>query len=104
MPGVNLIRFLQQLNNAPVEIELKKGQVVSGQVSHVDGNMNVHMTEAKVVVKGKDPITVEKITVRGATVRHIVLPPDLKYDSMLAQAEAATTKRQGAPGGKAKRN
>jgi small nuclear ribonucleoprotein D1 len=84
MPA-QLVKFLQQLTESTVEVELKNGTIVTGQVVHVDQNMNTHLSNVKVVSKGKKPVAMDQLSVRGATIRYVVLPSELNYDHMLSK-------------------
>ncbi len=92
MPA-QLVKFLQQLSDVTVEIELKNGTIVTGQITGVDQNMNTHLSTVKVVTKGKKPLTMEQLSVRGANIRYIVLPTELNYDRFLANCDTAAVKK-----------
>ena len=95
MPA-QLVKFLQQLTDTTVEIELKNGSIVTGQVTNVDQNMNTHLSFVKVVTKGKKPASMDQLSVRGANIRYIVLPSELNYDRMLANCDEAKKPRKDA--------
>jgi small nuclear ribonucleoprotein D1 len=92
MPA-QLVKFLQQLTDVTVEVELKNGSIVTGQVTTVDQNMNTHLANVKVVTKGKKPVSMEQLSVRGANIRYIVLPSELNYDRMLLNCDSAAAKK-----------
>jgi small nuclear ribonucleoprotein D1 len=86
MPATNLVTFLHLLRGVVVEIELKDGSVVEGEISSVDPNMNTHLRSVKIVAKGKPKITVPQLTVRGGTIRFYKLPDTIDFDKQLARA------------------
>lgn len=83
----NLIAFLQQLGGAVVQLELKNNSVVTGEVLGVDANMNTHMKNVKITAKGKNPTSVQQLTVRGCTIRFIELG-NVDCDKLLRNARA----------------
>lgn len=45
--------------------------------------MNTHMKNVKLVVKGRNPITLENFSIRGNNIRYFVLPEGLPIDTLL---------------------
>mmetsp|Transcript_9934 Transcript_9934/g.14637 ORF Transcript_9934/g.14637 Transcript_9934/m.14637 type:complete len:111 (+) Transcript_9934:108-440(+) len=80
---MKLVRFLMKLNNETVTIELKNGTVVSGTIVGVDQAMNTHLKTVKMTVRGKNPINLEHLSVRGNNVRYVILPETLNVDNLL---------------------
>lgn len=37
-------------------------------------SMNVHMKTVKVTLKGKNPVPMDHLTIRGSTIRYVILP------------------------------
>lgn len=72
-----------KLKKETVTVELKNGTVVSGSVASVDPSMNCHLTRVKMTVKGKNPETLDSLSVRGSTIRYIILPDSLNLDTLL---------------------
>ena len=72
-----------KLANETVTVELKNGSVVQGTVESVDSTMNTHMRNVKVTIKGKNPVPMEFLTIRGNTLRYVLLPDHLNLDSLL---------------------
>ncbi len=64
-------------------IELKNGTVVTGSVSSVDPSMNCHLTHVKMVMKGKTPEALDSLSVRGSTIRYVILPDSINLDTLL---------------------
>ena len=76
-----------KLSNETVTVELKNGSAVQGTVSGmliqrsffqpfpgVDMSMNIHMKNVKVTLKGKNPVPMDHISIRGSTLRYVILP------------------------------
>ena len=108
-----LFRFLMKLNNETVTIELKNGTVVSGTISGrpnvdfssarrmsdcnvrlllllfyvmcigVDVSMNTYLKNAKVTLKGKNPVHHDFLSIRGNNIRYYILPDSLNLDTLL---------------------
>lgn len=81
--NMKLVRFLMKLNNETVTIELKNGSIVQGTVEGVDIQMNSHLKNVKVTLKGKNPVPMEHLTIRGNTIRYVLLPDHLNLDTLL---------------------
>ena len=101
---MKLVKFLQKLNRETVTIELKNGTVIHGTVVGVDATMNAHLREAKVTVRGKNPVSYSTLSVRGNTVRSWILPDSLNLDALLVDDTPKTPKTAasagpGGPGG-----
>lgn len=80
---MKLVRFLTKLRSETVTVELKNGSVVHGTVSGVDHSMNIHLKSVKLHVRGSNPVKCDAISVRGSTVRYVILPDSLSIDSLL---------------------
>lgn len=46
-------------------------------------SMNIHMKSVKVTLKGKNPVAMDHLTVRGSTIRYVLLPEHLPLDTLL---------------------
>jgi small nuclear ribonucleoprotein D1 len=66
---VKLVRFLMKLRNETVTIELKNNTVVHGTVTMVDSSMNTHLRSVKLTVKGREPVKLDTLSVRGSSLR-----------------------------------
>ncbi|KAL0787036.1 hypothetical protein Bca101_003282 [Brassica carinata] len=65
---MKLVRFLMKLNNETVE--LKNGTIVHGvHASCVDVSMNTHLKAVKLTLKGKNPVALDHLSVRGNNIR-----------------------------------
>ena len=72
-----------KLANETVTVELKNGSVIQGTVESVDSSMNTHMKNVKVSAKGRNPVPMEFLTIRGSTIRYVILPDHLNLDTLL---------------------
>ncbi|RHY70242.1 hypothetical protein B5M09_009581 [Aphanomyces astaci] len=80
---MKLVRFLMKLTNETVTIELKNGTVVHGTISGVDISMNTHLKVVKMTVKGKNPTSLDSLSIRGNNIRYYILPDSLNLDTLL---------------------
>lgn len=46
-------------------------------------SMNIHMKNVKVTLKGKNPVPMDHLSVRGSTIRYVILPDHLPLDTLL---------------------
>eukprot|EP00889_Picochlorum_renovo_P007709 jgi/Picre1/34739/NNA_002205.t1 len=86
---VKLVRFLMKLSNEKVQIELKNGTVVYGTIAGVDVAMNTHLKKVKLIPKGKEPIGVDQMSIRGNKIRYYILPDSLNLDTLLVDLDPA---------------
>jgi hypothetical protein len=49
----------------------------------VDICMNTHMKSVKLTLKGKNPVSLDHLSVRGNNVRYFILPDSLNLDTLL---------------------
>eukprot|EP01006_Ploeotia_vitrea_P009554 TRINITY_DN22731_c0_g1_i1.p1 TRINITY_DN22731_c0_g1~~TRINITY_DN22731_c0_g1_i1.p1 ORF type:complete len:131 (+),score=5.99 TRINITY_DN22731_c0_g1_i1:45-395(+) len=94
---MKLVRFLMKLNNETVTLELKNGTVVHGTVTGVDNSMNTHIKTVKLTLKGRTPVTMDQLTVRGNMIRYFILPDSLNLDNMLVDTTPKPKPRQRDP-------
>lgn len=80
---MKLVRFLMKLKNETVTIELKNGTIVVGSVYGVDIKMNTFLQNVKMTVKDKNPINLDQLTLRGSSIRYVILPETLQLDALL---------------------
>lgn len=80
---MKLVKFLMKLNNETVVIELKNGTVVNGTVTGVDVSMNTHLKAVKLTVKGREPVSMDHLTIRGNNIRYFLLPESLPLETLL---------------------
>merc|ERR1712168_962707 len=84
---MKLVRFLMKLSHETVTIELKNGTVCHGTITGVDMSMNTHLKAVKMTIKGKDPVQLETLSIRGNNVRYFILPESLPLDTLLVDDE-----------------
>ncbi|GAM20987.1 hypothetical protein SAMD00019534_041620 [Acytostelium subglobosum LB1] len=80
---MKLVRFLMKLHNETVTIELKNGTIVHGTISGVDVSMNTHLKTVKLTLKGKNPINLDTLSIRGNNIRYYILPESLNLGTLL---------------------
>ncbi|KAI9760793.1 MAG: S-adenosylmethionine-dependent methyltransferase [Chaenotheca gracillima] len=103
-------RFLMKCANETVTIELKNGTILHGTISSVSPQMNTALRTVKMTQRGRDPISLDTINIRGSTIRYFILPDSLPLDNLLiddapkpknkARKEAADRGARGAPRGR----
>jgi len=105
MSSVLLVRFLQRLSTENVTIELKNNSIIVGTVVSVDFSMNLHLRHVKCTDSSKKVQRLDTLTVRGSTIRYILLPDTINLDTLLVPDEPTTAegKRLAAAGGDRKR-
>ncbi|CAN6981878.1 unnamed protein product [Brassica oleracea var. botrytis] len=82
---MKLVRFLMKLNNETVSIELRNGTVVHGTITGVDVSMNTHLKTVKMSLKGKNPVTMDHLSLRGNNIRYYILPDSLNLETLLVE-------------------
>ncbi|KAJ5550187.1 hypothetical protein N7535_001874 [Penicillium sp. DV-2018c] len=80
---MKLVRFLMKCANETVTVELKNGTVLHGTIVSVSPQMNTALRAVKMTPKGRDPISLDTINVRGSTIRNLILPDSLPLDTLL---------------------
>ena len=62
--------------------------------------MNTHLKKVKVIPKGKSPLAVDHMSVRGNNIRYYILPDSLNLDTLLVDLDQPKTrpKRPDRPG------
>eukprot|EP00918_Siedleckia_nematoides_P032373 GHVU01070166.1.p7 GENE.GHVU01070166.1~~GHVU01070166.1.p7 ORF type:complete len:118 (-),score=18.14 GHVU01070166.1:6363-6716(-) len=95
---MKLVRFLMKLANETVVIELKNGTTVQGTVTGVDISMNTHLKSVKMTLKGKNPISIDHLTIRGNNIRYFLLPDSLPLDTLLIDDTPKTKITREKPG------
>jgi small nuclear ribonucleoprotein D1 len=101
---MKLVKFLMKLSNETVVIELKNGTVVNGTVTGVDVSMNTHLKAVKLTVKGREPVTMDHLTIRGNNIRYFLLPESLPLETLLVDdAPKVKNKKTAAKAGAGKK-
>ena len=91
---MKLVRFLRRLTNETVTVELKNGTVVQGTITGVDVAMNTHLKVVKMTVRGRNPVILDTLSVRGSTIRDIILPDSLNLDTLLSFDDALSHRKR----------
>ena len=53
----------------------------------VDVAMNTHLKNVKLMPRGRSPINVDQMSVRGSTIRYYILPDSLNLDTLLVDID-----------------
>ncbi|KAL8963439.1 MAG: hypothetical protein Q9193_000292 [Seirophora villosa] len=77
------LKFLMKCANETVTIELKNGTILHGTITSVSPQMNTALRAVKMTQKGRDPISLDTINIRGSTIRYYILPDSLPLDTLL---------------------
>ncbi|KAL8839201.1 MAG: hypothetical protein Q9170_001850 [Blastenia crenularia] len=80
---MKLVRFLMKCANETVTIELKNGTILHGTITSVSPQMNTALRAVKMTPRGRDPISLDTINIRGSTIRYYILPDSLPLDTLL---------------------
>ncbi|CAD8072098.1 unnamed protein product [Paramecium primaurelia] len=90
---MKLVRFLMKLKNEQVIVELKNGTVVLGTITGVDVRMNTHLSKVKLTLKGKNPVGLDQLTIRGNNIRYFHLSENLQIDNLLVDESISKSKK-----------
>ncbi|KAG0787627.1 hypothetical protein G6F57_007709 [Rhizopus arrhizus] len=91
---MKLVRFLMKLNNETVSVEMKNGTVVHGTITGVDMSMNTHLKTVKMTIKNRDPVSLDSLSIRGNTIRCVILPDSLPLDTLLIDDAPKSKKKK----------
>ncbi|CAI7587373.1 unnamed protein product [Penicillium bialowiezense] len=80
---MKLVRFLMKCANETVTVELKNGTILHGTITSVSPQMNTSLRTVKMTPKGRDPVSLDTINIRGSTIRYYILPDSLPLDTLL---------------------
>ncbi|OQE29028.1 hypothetical protein PENFLA_c004G02794 [Penicillium flavigenum] len=98
---MKLVRFLMKCANETVTVELKNGAnpraipatpnpksprictILHGTIVSVSPQMNTSLRAVKMTPKGRDPVSLDTINIRGSTIRYYILPDSLPLDTLL---------------------
>ena len=51
----------------------------------VDVSMNTHLKTVKMTLKGKNPVTMDHLSLRGNNIRYYILPDSLNLETLLVE-------------------
>ncbi|QPG75351.1 hypothetical protein FOA43_002704 [Brettanomyces nanus] len=83
---MKLVRFLMNLPNETVQVELKNGTVIIGDIISVTPTMNMNLKNVKMTVRDRNPTQLEYVNIRGNQVRLVILPDELNVDKVLSES------------------
>ena len=74
-----------KLSQETVTIELKNGTIIAGTSTGIVSNwinefigvdvaMNTHLKAVKMTIKGRNPVSLDSLSVRGNNIRYVILP------------------------------
>ena len=63
-----------------------------GKCVGVDVAMNTHMKNVKLVPKGREPFSVDQMSIRGNKIRYYILPDSLNLDTLLVDLDQVKTR------------
>lgn len=66
----------------------------------VDVAMNTHLKKVKLIPKGKEPIGVDQMSIRGNKIRYYILPDSLNLDTLLVDLDQPKNRPKKPPGSK----
>ncbi|KAF7393078.1 hypothetical protein KPH14_005675 [Odynerus spinipes] len=97
---MKLVRFLMKLSHETVTIELKNGTQVHGTITGVDVAMNTHLKTVKMIIKNRDPVQLDTLSLRGNNIRYYILPESLALETLLIDdtPKAKAKKKEAARG------
>lgn len=78
---------LPLLSMCPPSLFLKlkcgSGTILHGTITSVSPQMNTALRAVKMTPRGRDPISLDTINIRGSTIRYYILPDSLPLDTLL---------------------
>lgn len=60
-------------------------QLICWYIKGVDISMNTHLKTVKLTLKGKNPVTLDHLSVRGNNIRYYILPDSLNLETLLVE-------------------
>ncbi|KAG5603354.1 hypothetical protein H5410_034724 [Solanum commersonii] len=62
--------------------------------------MNTHLKAVKITLKGKNPVTLDHLRVRGNNIRYYILPDSLNLETLLVEETPRVKPTAGKPMGR----
>ncbi|MFS7975875.1 putative like-Sm (LSM) domain containing protein, LSm4/SmD1/SmD3 [Helianthus anomalus] len=67
------------------QISCHRLTIFCGHATGVDISMNTHLKTVKLTLKGKNPVTLDHLSVRGNNIRYYILPDSLNLETLLVE-------------------
>ena len=80
---MNLKLILNKIFNENITVELKNGTIIHGVLIKSDKFMNLYLKKVKKTNFLAFDLNLENISIRGNTIRYIILPIWINFDSLL---------------------
>jgi len=80
---MNLKSILSKIKNENITVELKNGTILHGILVNSDKSMNIYLKKVKKTNFSTFDLFLENISIRGNTIRYIVLPIWINFDTLL---------------------
>ena len=68
---------------AELRLIVLPGTILHGTIASISPQMNTNLRAVKMTPKGRDPISLDTINIRGSTIRYYILPDSLPLDTLL---------------------
>ena len=79
----NSIVTISRQNTMFSNLNILTGTILHGTITSVSPQMNTSLRTVKMTPKGRDPVSLDTINVRGSTIRYYILPDSLPLDTLL---------------------
>lgn len=80
---MNLSIIFNRIINETITVELKNGIILHGTLLHSDKLMNLYLKKVKKINNSAFNLNLESISIRGNTIRYVILPIWINFDSIL---------------------
>ena len=80
---MNLSIVFNRIINEIITVELKNGIILHGTLVHSDKLMNLYLKKVKKTNNSAFNLNLESISIRGNTIRYVILPIWTNFDSIL---------------------
>ena len=74
---------IPSLQSAIARLTSCTGTIIHGTITSVSPQMNTALRTVKMTQRGRDPISLDTINLRGSTIRYYILPDSLPLDTLL---------------------
>mmetsp|Transcript_42972 Transcript_42972/g.101044 ORF Transcript_42972/g.101044 Transcript_42972/m.101044 type:complete len:83 (+) Transcript_42972:34-282(+) len=80
---MKLLQIFRKIKNESITVELKTGVSVQGILIEIDKNMNLYLKNVKRTSKREHSVFISEISIRGSSIRYIILPVWLNIETLL---------------------